>query len=377
MKNSQLISFFTLCIILFFNSSLFAFSESQDTILPVRGLCIAAPGAGYVDKFVSFIENELATRHLNTLILRIDYNFQFKSHPELADSGALSKEDLNKIVAVCKKFNIKLIPQINLLGHQSWASKANKLLKVYPEFDETPWVKLPEKFSWPNPDNLYCKSYCPLHAGLHEILFSLIDEICESFQSDAFHAGMDEVFYLGESKCPLCGGRDKAELFADEVRTIRDHLALKNRSLWIWGDRLIDGKTTGMGEWEASYNSTSRAIDLIPKDVIICDWHYERAEQSPVYFAMKGLKVASCPYRISSVGIQQVKDMYKFRHSSSAEMQDRFLGVIQTVWSDAETFIDGFYGKVQPKHRRHENGNGTIAEDWNCFKDVFKEMNGK
>lgn len=36
----------------------------------------------------------------------------------------------------------------------------------------------------------------------------------------------------------------------------------------IWGDRLIDGKTTGIGAWEASMNNTYRAIDLIPKDVL-------------------------------------------------------------------------------------------------------------
>lgn len=44
------------------------------------------------------------------------------------------------MVDVCKKHNIRLIPQINMLGHQSWASKTGKLLAVYPQFDETPGV---------------------------------------------------------------------------------------------------------------------------------------------------------------------------------------------------------------------------------------------
>ena len=114
----------------------------------------------------------------------------------------------------------------------------------------------------------------------------------------------------------------------------------------------MDGKTTGMGEWEASYNDTYRAIDLIPKDIMICDWHYERPELSAVYFAMKGLEVASCPYRVPQVGVQQVKDMMRFRNYSSNEMKDRFQGVIQTVWSDAESFIDGFYGRKPAKPRK-------------------------
>ena len=107
-------------------------------------------------------------------------------------------------------------------------------------------------------------------------------------------------FILVTTAVPDVPGRDKAELFAGEVTAIRNHLADKGRQLWIWGDRLIDGKTTGMGMWEASYNNTYRAIDMIPKDVMICDWHYERADQTPVYFAMKGLtgghlSLARCP----------------------------------------------------------------------------------
>ena len=265
--------------------------------LPVRGFCIAAPKPADLDAFIKFIREELASRKVNTLILRVDYNYQFESHPELRDSVALSKNDVKKLVNVCKSNNIRIIPQINLLGHQSWAGKIGNLLRVYPQFDETPHVKMPEKYVWPNADGLYCKSYCPLHPDLHKIVFEVVDEICDVFEADAFHAGMDEVFYIGDDKCPRCGGRDKAELFAGELRVIRDHLNQKKRILWIWGDRLIDGKTTGMGMWEASLNNTHRAIDLIPKDIMICDWHYERPDKTAVYFAMKGFKVVTCPWR--------------------------------------------------------------------------------
>ena len=129
-----------------------------DSILPVRGLCIAAPRTGGVDSFTKFIAEELAPRKVNTLILRIDWNYQFTTHPELRDSVSLSEADVKKIVSVCRKHKIRLIPQINLLGHQSWASTTHNLLRVYPQFDETPHVKMPEKYAWPNPDGLYCKS---------------------------------------------------------------------------------------------------------------------------------------------------------------------------------------------------------------------------
>ena len=340
-------------------------NTDPDNILPVRGFCIAAPQPDEVDEFIKFIDEELTPRSVNTLILRVDYNYQYESHPELRDSIALSKKEAKRLVEVCTKNNIRIIPQVNLLGHQSWAGRTENLLKVYPEFDETPLVKMPEKYVWPNADGLYCKSYCPLHPDVHQIVFDLVDEICDAFEADAFHAGMDEVFYIGEKQCPRCSGRDKAELFAGEVRIIRDHLAMEGRKLWIWGDRLLDGKTTGLGEWEASYNNTHRAVDMIPKDVIICDWHYERPDQTPVYFAMKGLSVVTCPWRNPGNAVLQVQDMVKFRDHSTPEMKERFMGMVQTVWSGAGQFLGSYYG------RRQETSPNTPV---NCFKALYSEI---
>ncbi|WP_375586018.1 family 20 glycosylhydrolase [Cyclobacterium xiamenense] len=326
----------------FLPGSLLARQSTNATSLPIRGLAIAAPQTGEVDSFVSFMEEVLAPRGVNTLLLRVDFNYAYESHPELRDEEVLSKTEVKKLVAAADRHEIKLIPQINLLGHQSWASSLGNLLTVYPEFDETPHVQLPEEYEWPNPDGLYCKSYCPLHPEVHGVVFDLVDEIVEVFETDAFHAGMDEVFYIGDDRCPRCSGRDKAELFAGEVTRIRNHLRQTDTRLWIWGDRLIDGKTTGIGMWEASMNSTHRAIDLIPKDVVICDWHYERPDQMPVLFALKGFDVISCSWRKPEVAEMQVEDMLRYRTYQTPELKNRFQGVMLTVWSGAAAFMEGY-----------------------------------
>lgn len=344
---------------------LMAFAGKAQDVFPVRGFCIGAPSPDRLDEFVKFIDEELASRNVNTLVLRIDYNYRFERHPELIDKDALTKTEVKKLVGTCQKHQIRLIPQINLLGHQSWAGKVGKLLEVYPEFDETPNVKMPEKYEWPNADGLYCKSYCPLHPEVHKVVFDLIDEICDVFEADAFHAGMDEVFYIGDDKCPRCGGRDNAELYAGEVNRLQNHLAQHNRQLWIWGDRLIDGKTTGMGEWEASMNNTFRAIDLVSKDIMVCDWHYERADLTPVLFAMKGLSVVTCPWRKVDCAVAQTQDMVRFRKNSTPELKDRFRGMMQTVWMGAGEFLDQFYGRKEAKPE----------SETTCFKALFQEIN--
>jgi hypothetical protein len=338
-------------------------SEALDKLMPVRGFCIAAPRPADVGRFIKFIDQEMAPRGVNTLILRVDYNYQFQTHPELRDGKALSLEDVKKLVAVCRQDNIHLIPQIDLLGHQSFGKSLGSLLTHYPEFDETPWVKMPEHYEWPNADRLYCKSYCPLHPKLHEVIFALMDELCDAFETDAFHAGMDEVFYIGESKCPRCGGKDPAELFAGEVTALHDHLRAKGRRLWIWADRLLDGKTTGLGEWEASTNGTARAIDLIPKDVMLCDWHYERDAPIAPYFAVKGFHVVSCPWKLSKPAVWQAEDMALWRRRSPPEMRGRFEGVMQTVWSDAGSFLNKEY-----------QSESTKTNSWNCFTAMFDEI---
>ena len=357
-------TFSYLIILILLSVSCGAKAQKNEPVFPVAGFCIAAPRSVEFNDFLKFIDEELPSHSINTLILRVDYNYRYKSHPELSDTTAMTEKQVKELVSTCSGHNIKIIPEIDLLGHQSWAGTTGKLLEVYPEFDETPWVKMPEKYVWPNADKLYCKSYCPLHPKVHGIIFDLIDELCEAFGSDAFHAGMDEVFYIGEDKCPRCSGMDKADLFAGEVKAIHDHLALHGRTLWIWGDRLLDGKTTGMGEWEASMNNTYRAIDMIPNDIVICDWHYERPDQSAVYFAMKGFRVVSCPWRNAESAVSQAKDIQKFRNSSTPEMKERFLGVVQTIWSGAGQFIESYYGRTPDK-----NDNGQAE----CFRKLFSE----
>jgi len=358
-------------MILLLAASVIPAAEGQTNLgatLPIRGLAIGAPSPDRVDDFVDFINRELVPNNVNTLVLRVDYNFEYRSHPELRDEDALTKKDVRKILKACRKGGIRVIPQVNLIGHQSWHEELTKLLEVYPQFDETPWVELPETYEWPNADGLYCKSYCPLHPGVHEVVFEVVDEIVEVFEADAFHAGMDEVFYIGMDRCPRCGGRDKAELFAGEVTLIRNHLKNRGVELWIWGDRLIDGKTTGIGEWEASKNSTHRAIDLIPRDVVINDWHYERADPTAPYFAAKGFTVVTCPWKLGDVATTQIEDMLRYRDGSTPEMRSRFAGVMQTIWSPAGDFLDQYWGRVE----RVENEYG--GDPIECCKRVFKEF---
>ena len=266
---------------------------------PVRGIHLSAPQPDEVGLAERFIKEALPKEGVNILVLELNYRYQFSKHPEVVDANALSPDDLKRLATASRTAGVRLIPMINLLGHQSWAKNTFGLLRGHPEFDETPG-------KYPANEGIYCRSYCPLHPQLHGVIFDLMDELLDVTGANAFHVGMDEVFLLGEDDCPRCKGKNKAELFAGEVRALRDHLAAANRTMWMWGDRFIDGETTGIGKWEASANGTAAALRAVPKDIVISDWHYEVAHPTALYFALEGFRVVSSPWRRSSVALRQL-----------------------------------------------------------------------
>lgn len=327
--------------------------------LPIRGIHLSVPKTEDVPLAVRFIREALPKEGVNVLVLEFDYRYQFTKHPEIVDPDPLSKDDVAKLVAAAKDAGVRLIPQINCLGHQSWDKTTLALLRTHPEFDETPG-------KYPQNQGIYCRSYCPLHPTVHDVLFDLIDELADVCGSDAFHVGMDEVFILGDDACPRCKGKDRAELFAQEVRTLHDHLVKTNRAMWMWGDRYLNGDVSGIGQWEASLNNTQSSIHAVPKDIMICDWHYDNAVPTAALFAMEGFNVVSAPWRKSDVALAQLELIRSVRANANDAIAPRMQGVLQTTWCDMGDFIRAYYG---------ENTNNTEAsEAANCFKSLFSAI---
>ena len=304
-----------------------AFADEGGLEVPVRGLHIMSAGHNDVALCERFIREALPKEGINTLVIELDCNFQFQSHPELANKDAMDRNDVKRLVKACRDSGVKLIPQFNCLGHQSWHQYKGALLEKYPQFDETPSLSADSQ-------HFYCRSWCPLAPGLHEIVFDLIDELADACESDAVHCGMDEVFIIADPNCPRCRGKDPAQLFADEVIRFHDHLKSKGRTMWMWGDRFIDANANeGIGKWEGSIVGTAPAVDKVPKDIVICDWHYDKAWPTPEFFAKKGFRVVACPWRKSDVALEQLA-MMRRTHG---------LGMLQTTWVGFPDFARAWF----------------------------------
>jgi hypothetical protein len=143
------------------------------------------------------VEKVLAPQGVNVIVLEVGYNYAFKSHPELRQTKFISPAEARDLARFCRARGIRLIPQLNCLGHQSWRNTLYPLLTQYRELEEPPddapgkrWTEL--------------RSWCPLHPAVNPIVFALMDELIAAFEADAFHVGMDEVLVVASKKCERC-----------------------------------------------------------------------------------------------------------------------------------------------------------------------------
>ncbi len=300
-----------------------------------RGMHLLVNGRQDIPALEQLIKEYLPQLRFNQLILEINYNFEYKSHPEIAVQNALTLDDCRHLNAIAKQSFIRIIPMINCLGHQSWAETTYSLLTHHPEFDETPNYPKDNK-------GIYCRSWCPSHPDLNPILFALFDELIDAFHADAFHVGMDEVFILG--KCSRCKGKHNADLFAKAVKEYHQHLVGKRKvEMYLWGDRLLDGIGMKLGEWEASTNDTAPAIDKIPKDIVLCDWHYETPDDFPslAYLQSKGFRVIPSTWN-------QIENVKRFTSLALKHQGAKLPGYLATTWASVASVVSRLQGIPQP-----------------------------
>jgi hypothetical protein len=317
-----------------------------------RGVHIMAPDPEGLPLLKRAISEVLAPLGVNVIVLEVNYKFEFQSHPELRMGPVLSKADACDLAELCRKHNIRLIPQFQCLGHQSWAKNTFTLLTKYPELDETSLI--PQD----NP-GIYCRSWCPLHPKVNEIVFALMDELIDAFQADALHVGMDEVFLIASEQCERCKGKNPAELFAKAVNDYHQHLVKEKKlTMLMWGDRLLDAAAMKYGKWEASENGTAPAIDLIPKDIVMCDWHYGLRDEYPSvpYFQQKGFRVLPSSWKDAKAAVA-LKDFGE-RHAT-----EKMLGHLCTTWVNGADFACALLGEGEASENAKQAAQALRA----CF----------
>lgn len=282
----------------------------------------------------------LAAVGANVVVIEVNYSFEFTQHPELRGKTFITRRTAHELAAAARQSGIRLIPEFNCLGHQSFGNRIEPLLKLHPEFSETPLSTMLDT-------NFYSLSWCPRAPRLEPIVFSLIDDIAEGFEADAIHVGMDEIYYIGEDTCPRCHGASPSELFTAQVNALHAHIVGRKKwQMLMWADRIIGPKYQGYCRFDNAHNDLSAALNLIPRDIVMCDWHYEWKKEYPSVPLLAGKG-----FQVWPSGFLPLKAAQSFSDFSRAHPTN-IIGYLATTWN--ETRI-------------------TNAPDWPPIKEILPQ----
>ncbi|MBI5237010.1 MAG: hypothetical protein HY887_01115 [Deltaproteobacteria bacterium] len=179
--------------------------------------------------------------------------------------------------------------------------------------------------------------YSPFNEKNYRFLFSLYEEVLKAYEPATMLIAHDEI--QGLSAYAAESGKTTSEILAMDIRRTRDWLNKRNVRTAMWGDMLLDH-----GRWEAEVGAansqnpffgsgaTHQAVEQIPKDVFILDWHYDEKKSygSIEYFRRNGFQVAGASWYDPKAARSMAESVRYFGGQ----------GIISTDW--------GFWGTMSP-----------------------------
>lgn len=166
----------------------------------------------------------------------------------------------------------------------------------------------------------------PARTETVDIFRKLYTEIADVFSSDFIHVGLDEVSFGTCEKCRnLLEKKEQWEIFADYTNKLHSLICSLKKRMMMWGDHILLDK---------------RIADHIPKDIIICDWHYapEVEKTSIEFFTKKGFKVICTPSLIwgNQMILPSINNLTNLKNFSQIAWKYRRKGVVglyNSVWA--------------------------------------------
>jgi hypothetical protein len=294
-------------------------AEVEDwPVLRFRGVHIYtfAPAA-HLASVRRFID-ALAHFKINAVVLQVSAGMKIPGRPEAYDDIlSVSPERARALVEFAKSRHMEVIPEVEAFGH------ANQWVGTEPgDLDKFP--RLREILA----DPVTRRTLCPGSPETRKLLADVFDAVMVAYERPSlFHVGLDEVKTDELASDAACRGRSAEELFREHVAFLHDFLASRGAKMMMWGDMLLREEDFPPG-YDALLGgppaNTANAINALPRDVVICDWHYADNTEYPSlhYFQRRGFEVLACPWYSPA-------NIYHFILAAAA----RKAGVLGTTWS--------------------------------------------
>ena len=289
----------------------------------------------------------------NTLFLHLTDDqgcaMEFKSMPELATPHAFSQDEMRGFIKEATKYNIMVTPEIESLGHTEYITILPKYRHLY--------EILPGKHTY--------SAICPTREESINIFKKLYTETADIFPSDFIHVGLDEVSFGTCRKCQSALKKKKSwEIFAEYINKLYIITTGLGKQMIMWGDHIFAEK---------------RIAERIPKNIIICDWHYEPEvnSESVEFFTSKGFKVICAPALISGSqmimpNIGNLTNIQNFSQIAWQYKRKGVIGLLNTVWEPFR-YLQGTinYGLALSGHLFLNKGNEDKQFSYDFLETYF------
>jgi hexosaminidase len=305
-------AFQTLKQLYFDNESLKTLKINDNPRFKYRGLMLDCSRHFWTIEELKKSIRQMSSFKINKLHLHLTDNnawrIEIKAYPELIKKGTYYKDfpklsgkyytqqQMKDLVVYAKKYNIEIIPEIDLPGH------ATALLSAYPELSchGGKFEAYPEELPINKRKNAHANMICVSKAKSYEFTRTVIEEMKEVFPSKFIHLGGDEVPTSVWQTCGSCKKLYKSlklknwgelqDHYTKEISKIANqngktmigwgeindrHVATPNDLVMIWRDRGFTKATEAL--------ERNVPIVMAPQHGCYYDWGYAGNSTKKVY----------------------------------------------------------------------------------------------
>lgn len=204
-------------------------------------------------------------------------------------------QEMRDIVKFCKERYIDVIPEFDTPGHTS------ALLSAFSELSCNS-----ENVEIKTRQGIYKDVICPASDKVFEIVFNILDEMCDIFPYDTFHIGGDEAPSKHWESCPKCQALMKENNITDYadyqcyyMNKIIDYLKTKGKKCIAWNDAVKGNglnKNCTIQYWKEhdrnsiNYVNNGGKMVLSPFSYYYMDYDYDITSMKHTYSFSPNLK---------------------------------------------------------------------------------------
>ena len=230
---------------------------------------------------------------INTLVLDLADGIVYESHPELAIEGSIERKELLEMITRLRGLGLDIIPKLNFSTcHDAWLKDYSRMVSTKPYYD-------------------VCRD--------------VINEVCDIFEPELIHLGMDEENYENQ-KFYDCAVIRQNDLWWHDLRFLVDVVESRGARAMMWSDY--------------ARHRPDEFIEKCPRSVVQCPWYYFNKFEGDL---TEGERIRVEPFlRLADAGYTIIAGGSNEYFSDNVTLLDEFCrrlpnecytGIIQTTWA--------------------------------------------